>query len=87
MYLKDMITTWQNSIIVLYIGKDITAELLANNVVESTKCFLQEPQVLFQYNSSHRAPVSNRKDLHVQFAVVYICFAGVKHIKLKLQWI
>lgn len=40
------------------IGKDITAELLANNVVEPTKCFLQEPQVLFQYNSSHTAPVS-----------------------------
>ena len=44
-------------LVIWCLGKDITGELIANNVVEPTKCFLQEPQVLFQYNATHTAPV------------------------------
>lgn len=64
------------------IGKDITAELLANNVVEPTKCFLQEPQVLFQYNASHTAPVSTPREIWhkgQKLWQAHLCFKSHSH--------
>jgi hypothetical protein len=39
-------------------GKEITADLLKNNVYIATKCFLKEEEILFQFDKDYIQPVS-----------------------------